>query len=297
MKVLYQIPSLNNIYAGRTIFNGYKNAFIELGHQFHPLTSEDDFQSVCDSFHPDIFITSLNQYNLKFIDLEVLNAMRRSGLIVLVNTPLFHSPMSKFRVNENKSLSKNFEYLELIKSGCYGDVYFNSCEQDDQRMEGFSEITGYSCHTIPLAADKTINFHDYDAKFYADVSYIGTYLPEKRNFFKETIFPLQHINNVQLYGQDWTLCDRLMGAFQKTLHYVNFPLLKSIQKPKLQLSDERKIYSTSTISINVHEEYQKFFGGDCNERTFKIPLCGGFQIVDNVECIKKYFTPDSEIIF
>jgi spore maturation protein CgeB len=69
-----------------------------------------------------------------------------------------------------------------------------------------------------------------------------------------------------------------------------------LRKPKLELEDEAKIYSSSIISINVHEDYQRQYGGDCNERTFKIPMCNGFQVVDNVACIKKYFDADSEVI-
>ena len=69
-----------------------------------------------------------------------------------------------------------------------------------------------------------------------------------------------------------------------------------LQKPKLKLEDERKIYSASKICINVHEDYQKEFGGDCNERVYKILLAKGFEITDNVACIKKYFKEEKEII-
>lgn len=37
-------------------------------------------------------------------------------------------------------------------------------------------------------------------------------------------------------------------------------------------------------------------GGDCNERTFKIPAFWWFQIVDDVSCIRKYFKEWEEII-
>jgi spore maturation protein CgeB len=72
--------------------------------------------------------------------------------------------------------------------------------------------------------------------------------------------------------------------------------MKSFLNPSLKLEDERKIYSSSIISLNIHENYQKKFGGDCNERTFKIPACGGFEITDYVKCIGKYFKDGKEII-
>ena len=72
--------------------------------------------------------------------------------------------------------------------------------------------------------------------------------------------------------------------------------MKNLRKPKLSLEDEAKIYFSSKISINVHEEYQLDFGGECNERTFKIPASGGFQIVDDVAVISKYFKKGEEIL-
>ena len=163
-------------------------------------------------------------------------------------------------------------------------------------MQGFEEATGYRHHTVPLAADKTLHFPEYSEKFKADISYLGTYLPEKRNFFKEQVFPLKGRYDLRLYGQDWALKDRLAGGCQKIGQYFNLPWLNSLQKPKLNLEDERKIYASSLVSLNVHENYQREFGGDCNERTFKIPACGGFEITDEVACIGKYFKEGEEMI-
>lgn len=296
MKILYHIPSLDTIYAGRTIYNGYKNAFIDLGHDFRPLTSDDDFRKTLESFQPDIFITSLNGYYLKFIDLDFLKEYKKKGLKVFVNIPFWESPMSKLRINESGSLSTNQEYINLIKSGNFGNVYYNSCEQEDERMNGFEKITGYPYYTIPLAADKKINFPEFSEKFKADISYVGTYLPEKKNFIKERVIPLKEKYSLRLYGQDWTFYDRVRGFIQKIGQYFDIPIIRSLQKPKLKLEDERRIYNSSLISINIHENYQKEFGGECNERTFKIPLCGGLEITDDVECIRKYFKEGEEIV-
>jgi spore maturation protein CgeB len=163
-------------------------------------------------------------------------------------------------------------------------------------MDGFKKETGYDYITIPLAADKMINFPEFSEKFKADISYVGTYLPEKKDFIQQYVFPLRQKYDLQLYGQDWTLYDQTAGFVQKVGQYFNIPIIRSLQKPKLQLEDERRIYNSSLFSINIHEEYQKKFGGDCNERTFKIPLCGGFEITDDVQCIRKYFKEGEEIV-
>ncbi len=295
MKILYQFLSPTTIYAGRTIYNGYKNAFTDLGHEFRPFTADDNFGELLDRYQPDIFFTGLSAYSLRYLDLEALNRHRQRGLKVFVNVPFWVSPLSKLRINETSGLKGNAEFCHLIKERLIGDFCFNSCEQDDGRMSGFEEALDQPYYTIPLAADKTIMKESFDAEFQADISYLGTNLPEKRPFFEGYVLPLKSKYDVRLYGQDWTLLDRGLGWVQRFGQYFNIGPLARVQKPKLQLGDEAKIYTSSRISINVHEEFQRRFGGDCNERTFKIPLCGGFEIVDDVSCIRKYFTEGEEI--
>jgi hypothetical protein len=296
LSIAYHIPSLDTIYAGRTIYFGYKHAIEALGHKLITITSNDNFSTMLDKHTPDILMTGLNPFNLKYINLKSVLLHRKRGMRVFVNTPLWLSPISRLRISESPSLSTNNDYIRLIKSDKYGDVYYNVCESGDPRMDGFEKITGHSHVTIPLAADKSIIYPEYSERFKADISYIGTNLPEKRHFFRDQVYPLGKQYKLKLYGQDWRFQDRLLGNFQKVGQYFNIPLLRNFIKPKLRLENERQIYTSSIISINIHEDYQKKFGGDCNERTFKIPLSEGFEIVDNVNCIKKYFVEDKEMI-
>jgi len=151
-------------------------------------------------------------------------------------------------------------------------------------------------YTVPLAADDTVIYPEVSDKFKADISFIGTYLPQKRRIFKEQVFPLRNKYNLKLYGQDWTTLSRLVGWIQKIGQYFNIPFLRALQKASLNICDERKVYCSSSISINIHEDYQRRLGGDCNERTFKVPLAGGFEITDDVACIRKYFEVGKEIV-
>lgn len=296
MRILYHIPFPQAIYAGRTIFHGYKNAFTDLGHTFRTLTANDDQKKVFAEFQPDLLMISLVSFMVKYLDLKVIAKYKKRGLKVFVNLPFWKSPLSRARINEEQSLSQNGEYIQMIRSEELGSAYYNICEPGDQRMEGFEEATGFKQHTIPLAADQNVLKGEVTEKFQSDISYVGTNLPEKRWFFKKNVFPLKKKYTLRLYGQDWTYYDQLLGWVQKFGQYFNIPVLRSIQKAKLALEDEAKIYASSIISINVHEQYQRQFGGDCNERTFKIPLCNGFEITDDVACIHKYFKVGEEII-
>ncbi len=296
MNILYYVPHLNTVYANRTIIEGYKNAFLALGHNFRFLTANDSQISVVEEFAPHIFFTSMNSYVLKFLNFDGVKKMKQNGTKIFVNTPFWTSPFSSLRLNETPGLKTNAEYVDLITSGNFGDVYYTVSEQGDPRMEGFQEATGYPYYTIPLAADKTKHYYDFSNKFDCDISFLGTFLPEKRAFIKNHVFPLREKYKVMLLGQDWTSYDRLMGWVSRFGKYFNLPVVKDIQKPTLGLDDERRIYSSSKISLNIHEEYQREFGKDCNERTFKIPACGGFEVSDYVECIGKYFVQEKEIV-
>ncbi len=295
MKILYHIPSIYTISAGRPNHNGYRNAFEDLGHEFRPLTADSNQQELFDEYQPDILITGLGKFNLKYLDLDVVKRQKKLGLKIFVNTPFWKSSMSKLRINEQSSISENEEFIELIKSGDYGDVYYNVCEEGDPRMEGFEEVTGYKCHKILLAADKVFPNQHFSGDHQADISFIGSYLPERRNFFKEQVLPLKRKYDVKLYVNDMRILDRTTSFAMKVGQYFNIPLLRSLRKNNVSFKEEKKILVSSQIAINFHEDHQKQFG-DFNDRVFKIPISNGFQICDNVETIKKYLKDGEEIV-
>lgn len=295
MRVLYHVPSLDSIYAHRTIYHGFRNAFLDLGHEFRPFTADDDLASVLEAYRPELFITASHPYYRRYLDFALLERFRREGLFVLAKIDFWSSPISGLRINEARSLKDDSKLVALIARGTLADAFFHVVEQGDPRMEGFTRTTGHPYHTIPLAADKITLKAEYDARFEADISYIGSALPEKREFFSRHVQPLATGHRLRIYGQDWTAWDRALGWIQRAGQYFHIKPLARIRRPKLALEDEARIYASSVVSINVHEKYQCEFGGDCNERTFKIPLCGGFEVVDNVACIRKYFSAGQEI--
>ncbi len=290
MKILYQIPSLDTIYAGRPIYFGYKHAFEDLGHEFRPLTANDDQEKIFKEFDPDILMTSIGGYILKYLDLALVKKQKKKGMKVLVNTPQWRSPMAKNRINEVTDFGQNEAYINLIKSGDFGDIYYNVCEQGDPRMDGFEKTTGYPYHTVLLAVDKLIPEPEANEEYTCDVSFIGTYLPGKREYIQKHLLPLKNKYNVKIYGRDWTSLDRFLNFSMKVGQYYNIPYLRSFKKFKPTLEGERLLHKSSTIALNIHEDYQKIPPGDLNERTFKIPASGGFEIIDNVPSIHKYFT-------
>lgn len=296
MKIAYHQPSMDVIYAHRVIYHGFKNAFEDMGHIFSTYTAGMSLEDFLEENKPDIFITASHFFWRKQLDYDVLKKARNRGMKVFVRIDFWNSPFLAYRVNEAPSMKNDAAAISLIKTGMMGDIFFHVSEQNDPRLEGFQETTGYPYYTIPLAADAIIMRRAEESRFQADISFIGTNLPQKRTYFKEWLRPLGKKYNLRIYGQDWTIGNRLLGHIQRAGQYFNIPYIKSLRKPPLQLDDEAKIYSSSQILVNIHEDYQRHYGKDCNERTFKILACGGFEITDDVECIRKYYKEGKEIV-
>lgn len=293
LRVLYQINSLETVYAARFIYEGYKDAFFEKGHEMRPFTSNDNLEQVLEEFQPDIFISSLHRYNLKFIDLDIIQRYRNKGMLFLNQLKTWGKQSTQY---ESSNL-QNDEFLkDLIKEGKAGDVFFHWYEQDDPYMQGFTEETGYPFETIVLAANTKLFYPEYDENFKADISYVGSNLPSKKEFFKEHFNPLLNKYDVATYGSDWTFPNKMLGYVQKVGQYFNIEPLKHVRKFELSFEDEHKVYTSSLISLNIHEKHQRKFGSDFNERTFKIIASGGFEICDNVAALRRYFTEDELVI-
>jgi spore maturation protein CgeB len=294
--VAYHMPYPTTIYATRYIYIGFKNAFEDLGHKFVTYGPDQNLKKFLDTHQPDLFITASHFFYRKSLDYDLLKQYRAQGMVLLTKIDFWDSPLNKNRINEAPSMKDDKVAKRLIKAGLLGDYYFSTGSQQDKRLIGFSTFYKQGYTTIPLAADKITLKPVVDHTFDADISFLGTNLPQKREFFKEWLYPLAKDYDLKLYGQDWTRRARLLGYATKVGQYFNVPVLKSLQKPPLQPSDEAKIYANAKILVNLHEDYQRKFGGDCNERTFKIPFCGGLEVCDDVAVVHDYFKEDSEIV-
>lgn len=57
MKILYHIPYPDGYGDDRFIYDGFKSAFTDLGHQVQPFTEKDELASTIGAFQPNLFIT------------------------------------------------------------------------------------------------------------------------------------------------------------------------------------------------------------------------------------------------
>jgi spore maturation protein CgeB len=155
---------------------------------------------------------------------------------------------------------------------------------------------------IPYAADSRLNFPtDPVAKYQYDIVYLGAYLPQKKRAFEEVLLPLRRKYRVGVFGPYWTWKDNVLRVGQRVSRDLNsaaameFFYRKRIEIPE---EEENQLYSSAKIGLNFHE--RKPDGSQphyvLNQRTFKIPACGGFEICDYVPALRKYFDDDEVVM-
>ena len=80
--------------------------------------------------------------------------------------------MESLNISEARLMKHDHRLVDQIKNNMIADEFFHVVEQRDERMAGFTLNTGYSYHTIPLAADKTLIHTKVRDKFKAEISFI-----------------------------------------------------------------------------------------------------------------------------
>lgn len=286
VKILYYTTYDSGVGADRWITAGYKDAFIELGHEFSTTESEKrDLNKKLAEFSPDIFIFPVQEIDKRREAIPAIKTLRARGgkTFVFIDTD--------FRVHADCIRQLEAENLASFYYGYYAE----------ELMKDFQDETGRQYYQIPLAANGKINFPaSPDKKYEADITFIGSRLPDKEYMFKRLVFPLAKKYRLKIYGPNWTLKDKFLRLLSGAGRASGiFGLADWANEKRITISpeEERKAYSSSKICINIHEYYPSGFSKNfSNEREFKIPACGGFQISDYVTGIEKFFVPGREII-
>ncbi len=286
MKILYYTTYDNGVGADRWIAGGYRDAFTELGHEFSTTDSEKyGLNKKISEFSPDVFIFPIQEIDKRREAIPEIKALlARGGKTFVFVDPDFRIHMDCIRQLESENPA-SFYY------GYYAE----------ELMEDFQRETGRQYYQIPLAANGKIHFPtEPDKKYEADITFIGSRLPDKERVFERLLLPLAKKYSLKIYGPNWTLGDKVLRMLSGAGRMSGmFGLADWANEKRITVNpeDERKVYSSSKICINIHEYNpdgsSKNFS---NEREFKIPACGGFQISDYVTGIEKFFVPGREIV-
>lgn len=148
---------------------------------------------------------------------------------------------------------------------------------DEIKRQGVKKV-----HYLPLATNpvryKDILVSDQDKVNYGyDVCFIGLPFPNRVEMFESL-----RDYNLGVFGDHWTKYFMLKG--KKTPSYY---------RGRASGETVNKIYLSSKIVLNIHHPHSI---EGLNTRTFDIPACGAFEMVDYKKNIEKHFEIDKEIV-
>jgi spore maturation protein CgeB len=286
VKVLWHISDPNSLQAGQYIMEGYRAAFEDLGHEFHLLTRSDDFRKRYADVRPDLFWTySADQY-WNMLDLDFLTRERAAGRVVVFG---FVERIADLAPGA-PGLGRFPHKIAAMRAGRFAD--FHHAYAEEWYFADFEVATGQRYWSLPLAANRLVHYPvEADPRMTCDIAFVGQYLPEKRGLFQRLLLPLRKQYDVRIYGRDWTAWDRLLGFIDGRV-YWHFGIPLHLRRQALSYELERTLYSSAAISLNFHLDFQAREGADVNERTFRIPACGGFELVDWNRSVRTYFSAD-----
>lgn len=282
LTILYHIPNPSATGADRWIYEGWRDAFVDLGHRFHEFTEYDDLWEKLEETKPDIFWTAYNMFDL-VRRRDELKRIRSKGVRIFMRLDW---PRKK-------------DEVQVIREHEVADVYFD--EREPESMREFERATGRKFHTVANAANKLLHYPGHFVEKYDyDIVYLGAKLPLKKWFFDNVLMPLTKRYRVGIFGPYWTVKDNILRAGTKLLRKVRFKAgvdFLNNRRILIPADEENLLYSSAKICLNFHEREED--GSQphyiLNQRTFKIPACGGFQICDHVPAIRKYFAEDEVV--
>lgn len=285
MKILYHIKYPQGMGADRWIYEGFKSAWQDMGHQFFILSEGDDMAQKLGEIMPDIFYTSLDHLKIPE-DIDIVKKFKSQGVRMFVGV--------------DHHFGENPDMLAVLKDPDFADVYFG--EKEPECMEGFEEKVGKKYAVMPHAADKLSHFPTEPVKKYQyDIAYLGARLPQKEWFFKNVLIPLTKKYNVGIFGPYWSTKDNILRISNKFCRMIKFKKGADFFNKfriTVPLDEENQLYSSAKICLNFHEREKDGSQSNyiLNQRTFKIPACGGFEICDYIPALRRYFTEDEMVM-
>jgi spore maturation protein CgeB len=283
MRILHQINFLSGLGADRWIVTGYKDAFEELGHDFFFLTFQDDLAQKIREVRPDIILIAAPLLTASSI--PALRIAHGAGVkvVVWVDSFVLRDPVMR-------SVLVGADFVDLYRG-----------ETEPEIMEEFARTVHRPYFITPNAANPKYHFPVPPVRKYeCDIVFLGAMMPNKRAALEELLLPLRKKYDVRIYGPNWTLGDNLLragalAARKAGLMQVNDWL--NNRRMSIPIDEENQLYSSAKICLNIHERGEHIKTHlILNERTFKIPACGGFEICDFVPPLRRYFTEEEMVM-
>ena len=283
-KIIFNCPYIHGPGAIKWIVASWEEGFRLKGYEFHVCQDDRTLEAMWERIRPQILYCDIVATRIEDSAIRAfLQKARASGTKVCMS--IFWPLVTQAELR-----------ADALRRHDVADLYCGEREPDS--MGSFELECGKKYMTLPQSASPRFHFPTAPAAKYAyDVVYLGAKLPHKRWFNDNVIGPLRRKYKVGLFGPNWTARDNSLRAVSKLTRMAGLPALaRSFDRFRIYIpeEDENKLYSSAKIALNFHEREPDHSQPHylVNQRTYKIAACGGFQIVDPVAALSKYFAPD-----
>ena len=288
MKVVFQTcpVDIRDKNSGFYISSNYKMTFEDMGHKVRLFYGQMPMGKLFRQFRPDIFITCTNkEFYTRYIDFDFLKKYRKSNDLKI----LCQAEALTWKGQNIYDKEKG----ELVRSGDLGNIFFGYIEPE--AMEAWEERFGLKYNCVLNAANKLIHFPvDPVEKYKCDIAFVGNWMTTKIHFFKNFLLPLKKKYNVKIYGKKWKFYERVQDKIFRT---TGMGIFKPAFKKLIPNEGINEVCSSAKICVNIHQDLGPGWKLlDLNERTFHIPLCGGFEMCTPVWCLRKHFKPNEIVM-
>ena len=275
MKKLEILYISKSRYLSLHFLNGWKNCFLHLGYKFKHIQCDqvEQINEYLDENEVDYIFTYSNE-GLKNLSYKKLN---KKKIKLIVGALPFNKLNISFDVHCPLMDEDEIKILENVEEKLAWSQH--EPEFNDFFYSGFLERS-ISIIYLPHCADITRKIEPIKQKeLNFDLFYVGNIGHKKNNIqLLKNILSKTDKNRIKIIGDKYWY-DKFNIETQEAKYNENW----------------EKFYSQSLISLNFHSKRQKFHNLLINDRTFHIPIFGGFQICDNL-LARKFFKDDELII-
>jgi hypothetical protein len=165
-----------------------------------------------------------------------------------------------------------------------------SADGNDKYMRGYVENHGIPVMTFPWAVDPHV-MKPVDTPNERDVVFIGTYW-EKTTRLDDWVLPSIEDARHLVVGPAW-VSSAVPGHLMKRGARGTLDMREEYDRGKPPVagvwdatfvgydSVAPRLYSSSTVALNVHHDFEAAEGFSCNERTFVAAACGAMVVNDD----------------
>lgn len=276
MKAMNIVYLCSSRYLSVHFLKGWRNALVALGHNVKHLDYTRESTIEYFSKNTVDLVFAYSDEGLLTLPLDRVN---KKEIPVIIGALPYNSSRTTFDPHTPLMRGDEFDFITKLKRKLVWSQH-----QPTYNREFYSSYLNQGIEVVflPHCADTTsfqpeniVEEHPlkYDLFF---VGSLGHKKPGNTKLLKQ-VFSLVEKDRVLIYGdQEW----KKSFGIDTDLSPENLDLVQA--------------YSSAVIAPNIHSFRQKKHGVLLNDRTFHIPVYGGFQICDN-PLVKEYFNEDEMV--